>query len=241
MSQKKATTKGGRKGKAEGSKGQSRKREPTLAKQGQQTARELIALLSDARLPSSVYAALASELNDFAARVGGVTSPAVLFATYPAICEAAGFDALTSLVAALKGPAPAPEQSAPVFEFEELQRRGEVLSEQLNVADDSLAHMRIFKYDRIKYESAASIARRKHSPQIDSGDPIVLKVKRPREGEPEVLFGEVRFEPGKVVLVSHQPGRERRAFNVRDVIVLGRIEQVWRCVRRPYYIAGGDE
>jgi hypothetical protein len=101
--------------------------------------------------------------------------------------------------------------------------------------DNSLAHWLIFKGDTVHYEKTARIKRNKCARQIGSGDLVVLKVKKPREGAPDVLIGEVRFEPGKVVLVSHQPGQARRAFDKRAVLLVGRVDQVVRAPRRPFY------
>jgi len=248
MNRKQSTKKGSTKGKAEGNKeGKRAKKTPTLAARAAGTAERLAALLEDPRLPSSLYAALSDELNDFAALAGGITGPDVLLAAYPAICEAAGFDGLAAAVEAMQRPQREEQEpettDEPEYEYFEEEGRDDLNgSRSPTMQDNSLAHWGIFKYDHINYEPTARIKRRKHVRQIRSGDLIVLKVKKPREGEPEALVGEVRFEPGKVVLVSHQPGQTRRAFSVRDVIVLGRVEGVSRRIQwRTFYRRPGAE
>ncbi|HEX8503707.1 MAG TPA: hypothetical protein VF659_24190 [Pyrinomonadaceae bacterium] len=236
----KKKTQAGAKGKAEGSS--RRKEPPTLAEASAQTARHLAALLNDRRLPSGVRAALAAEVNDFAALAGGVTGPAVLPAAYPVMCAALGYDGLAATVAAVRKPEPPPSEEEPEFYFNpDGHALRDVDGGKLRAHGADLAHWRIFEGDTIQYETAARIKGNRHARQIQSGDLIVLQVRKPRAGEPDVLIGEARFEPGKVVLVSHVPGRERRAFDVRAVLVLGRVTQVWRRVYiRPHYDEGDE-
>jgi hypothetical protein len=89
----------------------------------------------------------------------------------------------------------------------------------------------------VEYTPTARLKRgERHLRQIEDGDPVVLKIKNPREGEPAWAVGEVRFEPGKIVLVSHRPASTRRAFGMRDVIMLGRVETVTRSIYDgPFY------
>jgi hypothetical protein len=227
MTTKKVTTKGDAKGKAEGS---NKRRQQAPEEAAAQTARHIAALMEDRRLSARIRAAVADELNDFAALAGGVTGPAVLLASYPAMCKAAGFDGLAATVAAIQRPQPEEVQAAPEFEYYAEEPHDVADRKRLTMPDNTLAHWRIFKYDTVQYEPAGRIKRNRHARQIEAGDLIVLKVKKPREGEPEIVIGEARFEPGKVVLVSHQPGLTRRAFDVRAVLLLGRVEQVWRSI-----------
>jgi hypothetical protein len=234
MATKKVTVK---KGTTKTGVGGRRKQPAKLADTAASTAQRIAALMEDPRLPTRLRAALADEVNSFATHAGGLTGPAVLLAAYPAMCAALGFDGLAPVVTAIRKPEPEEEHEPvePEYEYSPEDREIEVPLPSRTMHDNSLAHWLIFKGDTVHFEKTARIKRNKYERQIGNGDLVVLKVKRPREGEPDVLIGEVRFEPGKVVLVSHQQGQARRAFDKRAVLLVGRVDKVVRAPRRPFY------
>jgi hypothetical protein len=195
------------------------------------TAERLAALLTCERLPVALRDVLQSEVLAFIERLGSFLSPDVLRLMYPALCLQAGDDPLRRVVESLARP-----ERLPKGERGDAGRIPMITnpraSKYLQMPDDTLSHLGIFKGDNITVDLAKDIQH--YERLIESGDLVVLCDDSAKPAEWHA--GELRVEGDRVLLVSTYPAK---VFRSKDVALLGRVVKVMRYVKHRSDREGG--